>query len=384
MKTFLMVKGVSWPAIFLMVFDAILVTMKNWIVVILMVAGNSLANGQVVARLFYNEKWLLTKKDSAVYFRVVVLDTASQQFVGEVKDFTKDGKPMMTGSFAGGERNGQFVSYYPNGAKESEGAYANDVRIGAWQYYFDNGGLKYKANFEKKVPSADESRDVSGAVVLKDGTGLWEEHYPEIWTGVDIVIKGKFTNYRPDGTWTQSLPDGTIWSEEVFKAGEFVSGYVIADSMRIELIRPSIEILHEDPKHRTTRQFGYTKNVTSKDYPYIKRLYVNKDQGEVFSIVEVMSRPIGGMAAFYNAVSSLLRYPKEARRKGVEGRVFVEFIVERNGSLTNIKAIKGIGAGCDEEAVRVVRESQNKVKWLPGVQGRKRVRQRYTLPVNFR
>ena len=66
---------------------------------------------------------------------------------------------------------------------------------------------------------------------------------------------------------------------------------------------------------------------------------------------------------------------------GIEGRVYVQFIVERDGSLTDIKVVKGIGAGCDEEAVKVLKNSP---KWKPGKQRGKAVRQKMTQPITFK
>jgi len=71
----------------------------------------------------------------------------------------------------------------------------------------------------------------------------------------------------------------------------------------------------------------------------------------------------------------------EARRKGVEGRVFVEFVVEIDGSLSEVKVIRGIGGGCDEEAIRVVMQSD---KWVPGKQRGKPVRSRFNLAIIFK
>lgn len=92
------------------------------------------------------------------------------------------------------------------------------------------------------------------------------------------------------------------------------------------------------------------------------------------------------MMAFYEEVSRLFsgRYPQQARRKGIEGRVFVEFIVDKVGTLTEFKVVKGIGAGCDEVAMSVVAESQKRAKWRPGIQRRKFVKQKYTLPLIFK
>jgi protein TonB len=106
-----------------------------------------------------------------------------------------------------------------------------------------------------------------------------------------------------------------------------------------------------------------------------------EDPNQIFLVVEETAAPIGGMPAFYEFVSKKLKYPAQARRMGVEGKVFVEFVIERDGTITDVKAIKGIGAGCDEEAVRVL---QSAPKWKPGKQRGKPVRQRMVLPIAFK
>jgi protein TonB len=69
-----------------------------------------------------------------------------------------------------------------------------------------------------------------------------------------------------------------------------------------------------------------------------------------------------------------------AKESGIQGRVFVTFVVERDGSVTDVRVLRGIGGGCDEEAIRVV---QNMPKWSPGKQRGKSVRVQYNLPVKF-
>jgi len=102
---------------------------------------------------------------------------------------------------------------------------------------------------------------------------------------------------------------------------------------------------------------------------------------EIFTIVEEGAEPIGGMESFLKYVSKNLKYPAQARRMGVEGKVFVQFVVEKDGSITDIKVVKGIGAGCDEEAIRVL---ENAPKWKPGKQRGRPVKQRIVLPIVFK
>ena len=119
--------------------------------------------------------------------------------------------------------------------------------------------------------------------------------------------------------------------------------------------------------------FACTEEIDSKEPQ-------NRD-GEVFTVVEELPQPIGGMDAFYRHIAENMKYPLQARRMGIEGKVFVQFTVEKDGSLSQVQAIKGIGAGCDEEAVRVISEAP---AFEPGTQRGMPVRVRMELPVQFK
>lgn len=106
-----------------------------------------------------------------------------------------------------------------------------------------------------------------------------------------------------------------------------------------------------------------------------------EDPNTIFTVVEETAAPVGGMAAFYEYVGKKIKYPAQARRMGIEGKVFVEFVIEKDGSITDVKAIKGIGGGCDQEAERILASAP---KWKPGKQRGKPVRQKMVLPINFK
>jgi len=102
-----------------------------------------------------------------------------------------------------------------------------------------------------------------------------------------------------------------------------------------------------------------------------------EDDGEdFFVVVENMPELIGGLAE----LQSRIRYPEMARRAGIEGRVYVQFIVNERGEVENPQVIRGIGGGCDEEAIRAVSQAQ----FRPGMQRGRPVRVQYSLPIVFR
>lgn len=104
------------------------------------------------------------------------------------------------------------------------------------------------------------------------------------------------------------------------------------------------------------------------------------DEAPVFIADNSATFP-GGIMEFYNHLKKSLNYPKPAKRMGIEGRVFVQFIVEKDGSLTDVRVVKGIGGGCDEEAVRVLKNSP---KWNPAKQRGKKVRQKMIQAIQFK
>ncbi|MBX2899344.1 MAG: TonB family protein [Cyclobacteriaceae bacterium] len=102
---------------------------------------------------------------------------------------------------------------------------------------------------------------------------------------------------------------------------------------------------------------------------------------ELFIVVEVPAEPKGGIVAFYRFIGASIRYPKEAKSRKIQGQVLVEFIVNKDGSISDAKVLQGIGGGCDEEALRVLMLSPN---WLPGTQRGKPVRQKMVIPIIFK
>jgi len=104
------------------------------------------------------------------------------------------------------------------------------------------------------------------------------------------------------------------------------------------------------------------------------------EEAQIFMVVESMPEYPGGEAALYAYLAENIKYPQMAKESGIQGRVFVTFVVERDGRVTDVRVLRGIGGGCDEEAIRVV---QGMPKWTPGKQRGKSVRVQYNLPVKF-
>ena len=123
------------------------------------------------------------------------------------------------------------------------------------------------------------------------------------------------------------------------------------------------------------------QNEVVEDYTPVEVEEEEVVEQEVFTIVEEMPSYPGGEAKMYEYLGKNIKYPQIARESGIQGRVFVNYVVEPDGSVSNVKVLRGIGGGCDEEAMRVVKAMP---KWKPGKQRGKAVRVSYTLPVVFK
>lgn len=106
-----------------------------------------------------------------------------------------------------------------------------------------------------------------------------------------------------------------------------------------------------------------------------------KKNDMVFDVVEVMPQFPGGQIAMLKYIMENMKYPEQAMKEGIQGRVAVRFIVEKDGSISDVKPILSVHPLLNKEAVRVV---ESMPKWTPGKQNGKPVRVRYNLPVMFK
>jgi protein TonB len=111
-----------------------------------------------------------------------------------------------------------------------------------------------------------------------------------------------------------------------------------------------------------------------------QKTVVAKKNQQVFDVVEKMPEYPGGQAALFEYLSTNVKYPADAEKQKIQGRVLVTFIVNTDGSITDIEVVKKAFPSLDAEAVRVI---SGMPKWIPGEQKGKKVRVKYTIPLSF-
>ena len=132
--------------------------------------------------------------------------------------------------------------------------------------------------------------------------------------------------------------------------------------------------------------FSTSSNIDSERSSRFQTNFSSQDTSKkeeidpIYSIVEQPARFEGGMNKFYEYIAESLNYPDSAREKGIDGRVFIQFVVDKDGSIIDTKVVKGVDTKLDAEALRVI---QNSPKWIPAVQRGKNVKVRMNIPIVF-
>lgn len=166
---------------------------------------------------------------------------------------------------------------------------------------------------------------------------------------------------------------------------KFLPPVVKPDDQVTDEYVPTVEELHNvDPGTKTQEgsAAGVDYSLLEVQEPTATEAIVKEEvKEEAFTYVEEMPSYPEGQDELLRYIASNVVYPEIAKRAQVEGKVLVGFVVEKSGAITEVKVVKGIGAGCDEEAVRVCKLME---KWRPGKQNGKPVRVRMVIPFQFK
>lgn len=294
-----------------------------------------------VDSVYFNEWGSLTTKDSANYFTIW-----SELDSGNIRTayFLPNNKVKFVEIYQDGVKTGKCSYYHKNGNLHYEAAFHNNQPTGIVLFYYPNGALESERVYEKAQEPylLIESKLNYGIINYYDSTGKWltkngfgVAYEYEIGKESTSKAQGKIVDGLKDSIWISHYQDGNLYYTELWDKGTLINGKSIW--------------------------------FDGKEYSY--------------QVIEKMAEPTDGMRAFYQYVGQTMRYPRDAIRSDIQGKVFVEFVVHGDGSISRVKVLRGIGGGCDEEAVRVVSSAR---KWKPGLQRGRPVRTKFSLPVSFK
>jgi antitoxin component YwqK of YwqJK toxin-antitoxin module len=259
--------------------------------------------------------------------------------------YYKSGKIKTKGATStriGITKTGTFLHFYENGKRKSILNYQKDKLVGAYFEFYETGEKKLEGvssdNKENVIPNVNVKNcwNEKGMQTINEGTGFFEEIY---FKGslpnrnyVDGFGSGKIVNNLKDSIWIGYNKKTKISYSENYEKGKLISGVSI-DSNKVE--------------------YKYT-------------------------ISEIRPLPKKGMQDFYEHIARNFNTPKV---EGLEGKVYITFVVDVDGKLTDFKILRDIGFGTGDEAIRAV---ANYKGWIPGEQRGRKVRCHYSLPINVK
>jgi TonB family protein len=268
--------------------------------------------------LYMNRFYERTSQEQADLLRII--EGRDPDSLGYVfREYDKNGRLTNSGITKElyGSLNGMIASYYENGVKKDEG-HLEKTRKGLWKEWYQNGQLKAEVEHPekeggKRVVKMINFNDSLGNALVISGTGLFKEYYRNNVYG-QLKTKGRYHNHYPVGEWEGYDEKGRLAYQESY-------------SEQGELLQ------------------GISYDASGKRYEYTE--------------MEIMPSPADGMKGFFRFVVRKLKYPKAAAKNGIQGRVFIQFVVDKDGSIIDVEVLKGISKECDEEALRVMKLMKN-------------------------
>ncbi len=210
------------------------------------------------------------------------------------------------------------------------------------------------------------------------------EDMPEFPGGRDALIKFLSSNIKYPEAARKAGIQGMVYVTYVVEKDGTITGVEINRGLDGECDEESVRVISMMPKWKPGTQRGEPVRVQF-NLPIRFALDGGANENEettklTYVQVEQMPEFPGGQDALLKYLSNNIQYPAKARQAGIQGMVYVTYVVEKDGSITGVKVNKGLGGGCDEEAIKVVSAMPN---WQPGTQRGKVVRVQYNLPIRF-
>ena len=343
--------------------------MKKTILTLLILASTILSHSQVVeTTIYYSTDWKITRNCDPAYKMEGKIDVGLQKFVDGFSIFSDDSILICKGSYdSESKKDGVFTKYYQNGNPEYEGKFTNGEREGDWVFNYANGKKEASVAFTGDGFIVKEFLDENGNYLLKKGNGSFEFKLENL--GIEGSISGNFKKGARDGDWFLVNTDGKKLIKEKYNEGEYEGTWFLHGN--IWETRNEIEFqadIFDDQLLIRTESFDCVLYLSKLDYPELPFLNFGGDkyyQGDKIGLISSGTNPhICNENEFYNFLGKNLHYPEEALKDSLQGTVYIGFIVEPDGTLSDLEVVKGFNELCDEEALRVMKMSP---RWMPAL-----------------
>ncbi|GAA4850548.1 hypothetical protein [Algivirga pacifica] len=342
--------------------------MINWrkIAIILFLFFHTLPSfSQKNIAAFYDENWLLTDREHAVYFRSGIIDTLAFGFQGKVRDYSAKGQLLMEGSYVEGKKEGLFRFFSEEGKLWKEGNYVDNKRSGRWLYYHPNGQIKEEIYFEDVFVIALNASTEEGESTLENGTGDWVTQF----VGTDQQLYELHAKYKDRvrvGRWKYFLID-TV-NQEVRKTKVVVDDWGKKNDLN-PFMRASM-VIHpdqEESRFQKMEAWEHSYAVEKDTYPMLP----------FFSQINSENKGRVSLPSYTGGIEALNTFFQERvnlkGQKCLKDKVYstsVEVQVDYMGRIQALEAIKQVDTYDYEgflknELIRIISQMPN---WVPAME----------------
>lgn len=356
------------------------------LIIILFLLLPSVLISQINQKLYFDERWNISRAEDAQYFRYIRLDTAELKMGGLFKDFTTDSILISSGLYIDRKKEGLFTYYWENGNIKASGNYQNDIIDGEWVYYYPSGEVKYIIEFTKEDFVFNVYYDSLGNDLLKNESTKWEMTFRNDFDTSPFTITGTLVKGNKNGEWA-IFHQGEAIGFDLYKNGKFKKSRYFDPSISVRGKLIQNQLFTPFYLYRA-EMYQFNSNVSTADYPYFVWLNTYEEVGPATGIIngttvsnlDIGPKYNGGMRNILQILASSLRYPALARVNYVSGTVYVEIVIDEKGNVTSLKVIKSAHEFLDKEALRV---TSLLIDWEPAIYEDQPVSSKIILPVRF-
>ena len=319
---------------------------------------------------------------------------------GDYMEYSDEGKLIFATSFINSRKKGEEKAFYTNGQEKYSTTYNDGMPDGQLKAYYENGELKRKASYQKgKIikqkcfDSHKNNTDCKAFETSLDYPGGIKTIFAEILNitldtsrcpGTNVFFLQLDINESGEIESTQTIPEvSPINQTELENFLSSLKSFIPPITNGEKL--PSTLFLKIDTK-QSQNSFLNGKIITKSSYTFnpktskLRYTVFNTLEDEVFFRVEKMPEFPGGEQALRMTIANTVKYPVEAQIHRISGKVYVSFVVNKMGYVTNPVIAKGVHPILDKEAIRVISKLPN---WKPGTKDGEPVNVSYTVPINF-
>ncbi len=369
---------------------------------------------QDTATMYFDDQWQQCDKEHSSYYRKYFKTDSNNYFA---RDYYNSGQLQMTGTYKTKEmkvKHGHFVFYYSNGQKKGEGNYIDDKREGKWTFWWENGHKRSEGEFSDGKRNGkwvfwheNGQKKSEGEYLNGTQNGKWmfwtEKGFKEAeggffdgkqngkwvtwWENGQKKAEAEFVNGKQNGKWVFWMEKGLKEAEGEYSDGElngkwvywYKNGQKKSEGEYYNGKRTGKWVSwSEDGNTRTEAEFksGEIASLTKiydKDGNLLEEFIGNQN---LLDNSDEFNKAIINHSKFLN---ENIHYPEYAREHGFQGKVYIEFTIDKNGKTHDIKVLRGVSDDIDKEAKRVVGMYQ----WpKPRYKG-KEIKVKITEPIKF-